>query len=516
MAVTSLSAAAPQAANKYGIMFAGVLGMIALIMASTMINVAVPQIMGAYGLGQDQAHWMSSGFLAAMTVSMLANAAVVTRIGPRNAFLTAIAIFVIASIVGLNAPNYAVVVGARFTQGFCAGIIQPLVMGTLFLVFEPHERGKAMGLVGMGIVMGPAVGPILGGWIVDEIGWRFSFIGAVPFAMMAAVAGLFFMPGRKAGTRPAAFNPLSFCLVTLATLLFLNGITTGQREGWWDDGTFALLFGSACAAVGFVVLELQSAQPLIAMRLFTFRLYIMSAIVGIMFGAGMFGSIYLAPILAQLVHSYSATEAGLMLLPGGIASMLTFPIAGRLIQRVSPALMIPVGLLLFAISNWWLSGSSMATGFWTLALMIAFGRIGLGVVMPAINYAALDAVSSDLVPHASGTLNFLRMTGAAIGVSVLAIILETGIAAGRDEFAGMQSADNPATAEVLADMAAMLAAAGMAPGARGGATMAYLVDILTLKATEGAFQTAFLVLAVGFVVAAAAAAVLMRRGRAQP
>ena len=139
MAVTSLSAAAPQAANKYGIMFAGVLGMIALIMASTMINVAVPQIMGAYGLGQDQAHWMSSGFLAAMTVSMLANAAVVTRIGPRNAFLTAIAIFVIASIVGLNAPNYAVVVGARFTQGFCAGIIQPLVMGCL-LYTSPSPR----------------------------------------------------------------------------------------------------------------------------------------------------------------------------------------------------------------------------------------------------------------------------------------------------------------------------------------------------------------------------------------
>ena len=134
----------------------------------------------------------------------------------------------------------------------------------------------------------------------------------------------------------------------------------------------------------------------------------------------------------------------------------------------------------------------MATGFWTLALMIAFGRIGLGVVMPAINYAALDAVSSDLVPHASGTLNFLRMTGAAVGVNALAIVLETGIAGGRAEFAGMQTADNPATAEVLADMAAMLAAAGMAPGARGSATLACLVEILT-KATEGGFQTAVLV-----------------------
>ena len=513
-------AGAPSAPSSYvggrtGVMFAGVLGMIALIMASTMINVAVPHIMGAYGLGQDQAHWMSSGFLAAMTVSMLANAALVTRFGARTVFLGAILIFTAASIAGLLAPNYLTVVLARALQGFCAGIIQPLVMGTLFLVFEPHERGKAMGLVGMGIVMGPAIGPILGGMIVDGIGWRYSFVGAVPFALLAAVAGLFFMPLKDPNAHRAPFNLLSFCLVTAATLLFLNGITASQREGWWDDRSFAMLFGAALAAVAFVIIELRSRHPLIQMRLFTYRMYVMATIVGAMFGAGMFGSIYLAPILAQLVHSYSATDAGIMLLPGGIVAMLTFPIAGQLSQRVSPSILMPVGLILFAISNWWLASSSMETAFWTLAWMIAFGRIGLGIVMPALNYSALSAVPPELVPYASGTLNFVRMTGAAIGVNALAITLDVRFGGAIKSLAAMQTSANEATRAAMLDLSALFASGGLPASASNTAAMSYLRDLLSLKALEASFQTAFLVLALGFVVAAIAAAILMREPRSK-
>lgn len=495
---------------RAGIVFAGVLGMISLIMASTMINVAVPHIMGAYGLGQDQAHWMSSGFLAAMTVSMLANAALVTRFGARAVFLGAILLFTAASIGGLFAPNYAMVVLARATQGLCAGIVQPLVMGTLFLVFEPHERGKAMGLVGMGIVMGPAIGPILGGVIVDEIGWRYSFVGAVPFAVLAAIAGLLFMPGRDPKVHRAPFNVLSFCLITASTLLFLNGITAGQREGWWDDRSFAMLFGAALSLAAFIAFELSSKRPLIQMRLFTYRMYVMSTVVGIMFGAGMFGSIYLAPILAQSVHGYSATDAGIMLLPGSIVAMLTFAISGRLSQRLSPSILMPVGLILFAVSNWWLAGSSMATAFWALAWMIAFGRIGLGIVMPALNYSALSAVPAELVPYASGTLNFLRMTGAAFGVNALAITLDMQFDSAYKSLRAMQTSANEATQAAMTDLSAVFTAGGLPMSTSNAAAMSYLRDMLSLKALEASFQTAFWALALVFVVAAVAAAVLMR------
>jgi predicted MFS family arabinose efflux permease len=249
------------------------------------------------------------------------------------------------------------------------------------------------------------------------------------------------------------------------------------------------------------------------MRLFTYRMYVMATIVGAMFGAGMFGSIYLAPILAQLVHSYSATDAGIMLLPGGIVAMLTFPIAGRLSQRVSPSILMPVGLILFAISNWWLASSSMETAFWTLAWMIAFGRIGLGIVMPALNYSALSAVPPELVPYASGTLNFVRMTGAAIGVNALAITLDVRFGGAIKSLAAMQTSANEATRAAMLDLSALFASGGLPASASNTAAMSYLRDLLSLKALEASFQTAFLVLALGFVVAAIAAAILMREPR---
>ncbi len=163
------------------------LGMVATIMASTMINVAIADIMGAYGVGQDRVHWLMTGFLAATTTCMLLNAWFVRNLGPRNTFILASLLFTAASILGQVAPNFETVVAARIIQGACAGLIQPLGLNVIFMAFPRAERGKAMGVFGVGVMVGPAIGPIIGGFIVDAVDWDVVFTGSLPFMALGAV-----------------------------------------------------------------------------------------------------------------------------------------------------------------------------------------------------------------------------------------------------------------------------------------------------------------------------------------
>ena len=151
------------------------LGMMSTILSSTMINVAIPDIMGTFGIGQDRAHWMATGFLAAMTCTMLLYAWFVRNLGIRNTFVMAMVIFSGASIVGQTAADFNLVVASRIVQGGCAGLLQPLAMTVIYPAFPPEERGKAMGIFSMGVVMGPAIGPTIGGFIIDNAEWRYVF-----------------------------------------------------------------------------------------------------------------------------------------------------------------------------------------------------------------------------------------------------------------------------------------------------------------------------------------------------
>jgi len=501
----------PKPINKVGITVTAMIAMISMIMSSTMVNVAIPDIMGAFGIGQDRAHWISTGFLSAMTAGMLLNAWLVTNFGPRNVFIGALALFSVTSFAGQYAPTFEGIVASRIMQGLCAGLIQPLAMSTVFLAYAPEERGKAMGWFGMGIVFGPTIGPVLGGLIIDVVHWRFVFAAPVPIMFIAAGLAAIFMPGRDDTLTRAPFNLLSFMLVTAAIMLFLNGISAGQRDGWGSNSVFFMLFASASSMLAFLVREVSSPAPLLQLKLFRYWTYVASAIIAFVFGAGMFGSLYIVPVMVQTVQGYTALKAGLMLLPGGIASMLVFPIAGRLSAMIQPVYTISFGLAAFAISCFMLAGAGMLTAFWTMALVVAFGRVGLGIVIPSLNLSALASVPRELVPYASGTLNFIRMTGAAIGVNTLALILDARTTEHGNILRVSQTDDNPVTREMLAAVAQRLQPTGLSEMERAGAAMVYLKNTLVLKSHELAFQDGYLALGALFVVGIAITILLLRR-----
>jgi DHA2 family multidrug resistance protein len=482
-------------------MFTVMTGLLGTVMSSTMANIAIPDVMGAFGIGQDRAHWMSSGFLSAMTVSMLLNAWFLANVGARSSFIAAMLIFSAASVLGEVAPNYEVVVIARVIQGACTGVLQPMAMSVIFLTFRPHERGMAMGLFGMGVVIGPALGPTLGGFIVDNLGWRYVFTATLPLPLVATALALYFVPVRDPNAVRRRLNWQSLLLMVMTVGGLLNGLSNGQRLGWESVYVTGSLLIAAAAGLAFVVRELSSREPLVNLELFTSRTYAASAVVSFVFGAGFFGSTYLLPIFAQTVCGFTAVKAGLMLLPAGLAQLVIFPLAGRLAQHVRPGWPILFGLFAFAVSTFEFARADFDSDFWTLALWLTLGRVGLGFVFPSLSVGSLQALRPELVPYGAGTLNFTRMTGAAVGVNLLAVIVEQRTANHASQLTQTQTWDNQTTHLLLGKVDQLLAKGGLAGVEATASHLDYLGRIITAKANWLAFQDGFLVVAVAFLVA---------------
>ena len=484
------------------------LGMIATIMASTMINVAIADIMGAYGVGQDRVHWLVTGFLAATTTCMLLNAWFVRNLGPRNTFILASLLFTAASIVGQVAPNFETVVAARIAQGACAGLIQPLGLNVIFMAFPRAERGKAMGMFGVGVMVGPAIGPIVGGVIVDAVDWHFVFTGAVPFMALGAVMATRYLPGRSDDVPRVPLNWLSFLLVAVAVGCFLNGISSGRRAGWDSVTMLSLFLAAALAVIGFIEVESRTKRPLLNLKLFTYRSFAVTTLVSFVFGAGMFGTFYLMPVFVRTAQGYTGTKTGMLLLIANLPSFVMFPIAGWIAQRIRPVYPIAAGMLMFGVSAFALSYVDQNTSFAFMAGWNALGMTALALAMPALTSAALQDLDAELLPYGAGTMTFIRMLGGAMGVGCLAIVLETRMLFHSDALTATQTTETGATGSLLTGVVDLLARAGVSAADRLPYAYDYLGDIIAARADAMAYQDGYLVLSVGFAIAALCALIL--------
>ena len=498
---------------KWPATIAVMLGMMTTIMASTMANVAIADIMGAYGVGQDRAHWISSGFLSATTVFMLLNAWCVKNFGARRTLSIACAIFTAASFLGQLSPTYGGIVMARIAQGACAGIIQPLALSVIYSVFPARERGKAMGMFGVGRMLGPALGPIYGGFIIDTIGWRYVFTGSLPFMFLGALMGLRYLPQRTVGSANQQLNWLSLTLVSLSIATFLNGISLGPRLGWHSLTVVFLLFSAGLTMIAFVEVENRTNNPLLNVRLFTIRSFTVVSLIGFVFGIGMFASFYLMPLYLRTVQGFTGTKTGGLLLLSELVTFLIFPIAGWLIQRVNPVYPVAFGMALFSASSLALTKIDVNSGFWFLIACISIGRVGLGLAITALNAAALQGLDRDLVAYGAGTMNFIRMLGGAIGVNLIAIVLEARATYYADHFTATQTSLNGSTGGVIESVLNVLSVGGVSSTERLPYAMTYLGQMITAKANVLAFQDAYLVLAVAFFVATLLALTMAKIGR---
>ena len=493
------------------------LGTIVTSAAITLVNVAMPDIMGAFGMGEDQVQWLSTGFLAAMTATMLLTAWVLGRFGYRLAFLGSLVVFMAGSIVGTVASSSDAVILARVLQGMASGLIQPMSMVVLSQVFPREQRGRAMGIYGIGVVLSPALGPTLGGFLVDQYSWRYVFLAMVPLCFLAMAAVAVFLPGRdRTDKAPHPFDGFGFVFLVAFLFCLLSGLSNGQREGWDSDLILSLFAGALAAAAAFMAWELTHPTPLLNLRVFANAGFAASCVVSFALGVGIFGSTYIVPMFVQIVQGYTPTRCGLLLMPAGLMLAVVFPIAGQISDRMPPWIPVVLGLALFGWSNWLCGDANVNTPFWTFAAWIAFGRIGSGLMMPALNAGALRALPVALLAQGSGAVNFVRQLGGALGVNLISVFIERRTAFHGEALAQAMTPATQAAATTVQNLGFMLAHWGnpfgtRLPGGTPPAAVAYMETMLVPQARLFAYQDGFMIVAVMFVFVLVPALMMPRR-----
>jgi len=437
-------------------------GAMTVVLSMTTVNVAFPDIMGAFSIGRDKAQLLSSGYFAAMTAGMVTASWFISFIGERLTYAVMMLIFIVGSMMSGVAESELSLNFGRLMQGMAAGVIQPLTMAVTFKVFPPARRGTAMGLYSMGIVLAPAIGPTLGGIAIELFNWRYVFFLTLPTSALAVLLGFLFMPSKKFDRKIPEFDFIGFILLCSALFNLMLALSGGQREGWGSDYIAILFCAGGASAIAFIIWEHFARNPLMNMHVFRYSRFSSAAVVAFFSGC--------------------------------IFLLLFFPIAGRISDHLPPHIIIGAGLLSYCVAFSLLSTADVNTPFWTFVFWTLFIRIGLACTTPVVNATALKAVPGELVNQASGTINLIRQLGAAFGMNCVIAFMETRIPFHGDAFSAMQSKANSTSSEMLETMQRLLSEAGVAASDRGAGALHYFGEILFAQASTYGYQDAFFTL----------------------
>ncbi|MDB5871144.1 MAG: major facilitator superfamily 1 [Ramlibacter sp.] len=418
---------------RWFLLLSVMVGTMASIMSSTIINVAIPDMSQHFTLGQERAQWVSSGFMIATTVSMLTTPWLLARYGYRGTYVGAMLMLMAGGIAGGFAGQFSLVLAGRVAEGLAAGVVQPIPAIIILRAFEPNEQGRASSIFGMGVVLAPAIGPSIGGVLVDLFGWRSIFFMVVPFCLLSLALAWKFVPtsapGGAAAQRGNALDWRGLLLGSIGTLCLLNGLVELHGGG---AAAGALLASAAVALVAFIAwqrrIKANGGEPLMDLALFGHRTFAMGSIVAFIYGTALFGSTYLLPVYMQLALRLSPSYVGTILLPAGFILAGTIALVGRLADRQPTHVLVTIGLGLLAASFALMPTIGLQSTIWLLVAWAVLGRIGLGFILPSLNIGSMRSLDKHLIPQGSSAINFVRMLGGAAGVSLCGIVLEWRIA----------------------------------------------------------------------------------------
>jgi MFS transporter, DHA2 family, multidrug resistance protein len=476
-------------------------GAIAMVLSATIANVAVPTVMGAFGVGQDQAQWLTTGFVAMMVASQLLSAWFARAFGVRGAFVVINSVFFAGTACAFFGTSFEIIVLGRVLQGFSAGVVQPMIMALTFSQFPPHRRGLAMAIHGTGIQIAPMLGPMIGGLVIDTLGWREVFLVPIPICVVALLLGMAYLPGREEQAIPQRFSWLSYSLLltTLASLLFAGA--NGQSYGWSSSAILMLVLMGLTTGGAFVWLQLRSKSPLLDFSLFRIPQFTSAVIVAFVFGFGNFSANYLIPITVQTVQGFTPFLSGLVLVPAGAFVISATLLFSRLADMFPAHVMVMLGLCLFALGNYFMSQTDVNTTFLTVAWLIIVARCGMALIIPSLNISALRALSSEQLHRGSGTINFIRQLGGACGVTALVVFIERRTQFHVEAMAATQTTANSTSLELLSKVRALLMEAGVSENVLGPGALHYLGKMIEAQASAQGFNDGFLIIALVFVLA---------------
>jgi DHA2 family multidrug resistance protein len=496
--------------NKWLVTVAVSFGTLMGAIDTSIVNVALPQIRGAVGATVQEITWISTGFVIATVVVMPLTAFLGRFFGQKRVYLASLVLFLAGSALCGTAGSLGTLVFYRALQGFGAGALQPTEQAILRQTFPPKEQGMAMAVFAMAVMVGPAIGPTLGGWIVDNYHWSWIFFINLP----VGIVGLFMVwrfveepDDIRAANRAAAaeqrkyldWQGIALLSVGLAALQYV--LEEGQRDDWFDSRTI-----TACAAVaaigllGFVWRELTARAPAVNIRLFKDPVFSSGTLVGAVMFAMLMASMFLLPVFMQELLGFTATQSGLVLVPRVGVMMLATPIVGRIYNRVSPRLLVGIGVVLVSWGSLELAHLTLQSSSGQIVRQILVQGVGFSFLFVPLTTTALSNIPRTRLTDATGLNSLLRQIGGSVGLAVFATLLSRYQTHARHALMAHVTPENPAVAERLSQLQAGLAArGGLDPTSAKAAALAALNGQVTQQAAVLAFEKTFLLTGIVFL-----------------
>ena len=433
------------------------------ILDQTIVNIAIPRLQTAFGADVHSVQWVLTAYILTLGVVTPTAAFFSDKLGIKRFYIISIIAFTAGSALCGLAWSLPILIFFRILQGIGGAALFPMSITLLFREFPPQERGIAMGFFGVPALLAPALGPTLGGYLVTYAGWQLIFYINVPVGIAAVILATIFLRESRPNTR-TSFDFLGFLFAAVGFGTALYAISSASTDGWASSTVLGFLSVGLLSLALFAVTELiiasRGGQPLLDLRLFKNGPFTTSIIAMLFVVFSLFGGLFLLPIYLQNIRGLSAFQAGLLLLPQALASMVSVIVGGRLVDRFGVrAVMIP-GLLILALSTWQLSFITLYSPFWWIQGMLILRGLALGLSIQPLTVAGLSEIRPRDLAQASSLNTVMRSVSSSLGIAILATLVQTQSKVHYTHLAEQVTASSP-----LGQLLPRLQAAFMAHGA---------------------------------------------------
>jgi DHA2 family multidrug resistance protein len=411
----------------------------------SIVNVALSHMSGNLGATLEDTSWVITAYAIANVIIIPMTGFLTARFGRRNYYIGSIIIFTFCSFMCGQAANIWMLVLFRFLQGIGGGALISVSQAVIFENFPKEKHGTAAALFGIGVFMGPTIGPTLGGYITEYYSWPWIFYINVPLGIAAAISCCFLLtePAEKPTLRKVDWIGIGLLALGIGTMQTV--LERGETEDWFAKA-YIIWFTviAAVSLVAFVIWELQVEFPVVNLRVLKSKTLSIAAVLTFVTGIGMFTSVYITPVLAQRILGFTPTQSGMLLLPGAIIAIFVLVLCGKLMQKGVPTvLLVGTGLLSFAYFNWRMTGITLETSATEISICLIFRAIGMAFLTVPLTALAVSSLEPANIPQGAALNNMMRQLGGSFGISIINTYSSRMIAEHRNDLITNITATNP-------------------------------------------------------------------------
>lgn len=448
-------ASAPRQANRWVITLAVTVGTLMGAIDTSIINVALPHIQAAMGVTIHEVTWISTAYLISLVIIMPLTAWLASIFGRKRVYMFCLGLFLAASFFCGAAASFGMLVLFRGIQGMGAGALQPTEQAILRETFPVEEQAMAMALYGLAVMIGPAVGPTLGGWLTENYSWRWIFYVNIPIGIMGLfmVAQFVHDPPYLKNQKPMKIDYVGITLLSIGLATLQTLLEQGQSNDWFSSPLIVALAVTASVCLcSFVWWELRTEHPAVDLRLLKNLSFTSGTMIGGVLGVSLYSGMFLLPLFMQTLMGFTAMQSGLALMPRTLAMMALMPVAGWLFNYMGPRRMVSVGLAISTYAVWMMSRFTAETTMMGLIIPQLIQGVGFSLIFVSLSTAALSTVPRETMTNATGLYNLVRQLGGSFGIAIFATMLEKRISALHAHFSESVNPYNPVFQQRLLQM----------------------------------------------------------------